>query len=146
MFEQIKIGFFRGIGFSLALLIAWGIAYAVIIFTVEGMMSDFDEGDYIEHSDDIELFAKVQSYEVNENKVTLLGSIDNQTDDSWERTSVEVEFYLGDEFVRECQEEVEASIKPNSKENFELTCKSCGEEFPKFDRVEIKINDSWIEY
>ncbi len=146
MLSQIKIGFLRGIGFSIAFMLAWAVAYMILFGVIESWTSDFDDGDYIEFEDDTKLTPTVLSYEVHESKATLLGVIKNETDYSWERTSVEIEFYLGDTFVRECVEEIQTTIRANDKEHFELTCKSCGDTFPEFDRIEIKINDSWIEY
>ncbi len=143
MFSQIKIGFLRGVGFSIAFLLAWAIIYGIVFSAFEGWTSDFEDGDYIEFSGETKLTPEVLSFEVNENRATLLGVIENETDYSWERTSVEVEFYLGEKFVRECSEEIQTTIKPKDKEHFELSCKSCGDKFPEFDRVEIKINDSW---
>ena len=146
MLSQIKIGFLRGIGFSIAFMLAWAVAYMILFGVIESWTSDFDDGDYIEFEDDTKLTPTVLSYEVHESKATLLGVIKNETDYSWERTSVEIEFYLGDTFVRECVEEIQTTIRANDKEHFELTCKSCGDTFPEFNRIEIKINDSWIEY
>ena len=146
MFAQVKIGFFRGLGFCIALLIAFGIAYAVMMASFNNMMTDLEEGDYTVYSEDEKPSVKLQSYDVSGNKVTVLGVIDNQAEKHWEQTSVEVEFYLGEQFVRECTHLVETAIKPNSTEHFQMNCKSCGDGFPEFDRVEMKIYDSWIKY
>lgn len=146
MFSQIKIGFLRGVGFSIACILAWAIIWIILFGAIESWTSDFEDGDYAEFSEETKLVPSVLSYEVHEDKATFLGVIENDTDFSWERTSVEIEFYLGDTFVRECVEEIQSTIRPNDKEHFELSCKSCGDTFPEFDRAEIKINDAWIEY
>ena len=143
MVSQIKIGFLRGIGFSIAFILAWAIFYAVMFSVFEGWISNSEEEGYVEFGGETELIPKVLSYEVNEDRATLLGVIENESDYSWERTSVEVEFYQDDIFVRECSEEIQATIKSGNQENFELSCKSCGDKFPEFDRIEIKIIDSW---
>lgn len=143
MFSQIKIGFLRGVGFSIAFIIAWAIFYGIIFAVFEGWFSDVESGEHVEFSSDIDLKPKILSYNVNENRATVLGVIENNTDYSWKGTSVEVEFYLGEKFVKECTEEIATKIQANGKENFEFSCKSCEDEFPSFDNVEIKINDSW---
>ena len=146
MFSQIKIGFLRGVGFSIAFFLGWAIIYVILFGVIDSWTSDFEEGDYVEFSEETKLVPSILSYEVYEDKTTLLGVIKNETDYSWERTSLEIEFYLGDTFVRECVEEIQSKIESNTKEHFELSCKSCGDTFPEFERAEIKINDSWIQY
>lgn len=146
MFSEIKIGFLRGVGFAVAMLIAWGIVYLMIMSTFDDWDSDYDEADYVEFSDETKLVPNVLSYEVHQNRATVLGVIENQTDHSWDSTLVEVEFYQGETFVRECNQEIPSTIKSRTKENFELSCKSCGDTFPKFDRIELKINGSQKQY
>jgi len=143
LFSQIKIGFLRGVGFSIALSISLAIIFTIISSMFDDIYSDIESGDYVEFDNTIELDAKLLSYEVSENSATILGVIENNTDYIWKETSVEAEFYLGEKFVKECTAEITTKIEPNGKEHFEFSCKSCESEFPKFDRVEIKINDSW---
>jgi len=141
--SQIKIGFLRGIGFSIAMLLAWALIYVIVISIFDGWGSSYEEGDYVTFDTETKLTPKVLSYDLHDNQAQILGVINNDTDHTWERASVEIEFYAGETFVKECNEEVQARLTPQSTEHFELGCKSCDDEFPMFDRVEIKINNAW---
>lgn len=128
LFSQIKVGFFHGIGFSIALCLGLFIISSVISNMFDEMYSDFEDGDYIEFDSAIELKAKYLSYSVKENNATILGVIENNTDYQWKDTAVEVEFYLGEVFVKECSTQITTKIPSNTKENFEFSCESCEDE------------------
>ena len=145
MFSQIKIGFLRGVGFSVALSIVLIITFAVIFSMFDDMYSGIENGDYVEFDKTIELEAKFLSHQVKENRASILGVVENNTSHVWKDTSVEAEFYLAGEFVKECSTEINTKIESGGKEHFEFSCKSCEDQFPKFDTVEMKINDSWMD-
>ena len=143
MFAEIKKGFLVGVGFSIALFLAFMVMYMIAMSAFDDWEDEYDEGDYVEFDDKTKLSPSILSHEVNQDIATLLGMVVNDTQYAWEETSLEIEFYSGETFVRECSEVIGSIIKPGTKENFEIACKTCGDAFPEFDRIEVKINDSW---
>jgi len=150
MFSEIRIGFLRGIGFALSVLIIWG-AVAIIFFIVQypdqavdliNEITDYDE--YVRFTSETKLKAETDRYELDENKLVLLGRVFNETDHTWKNIKVEAELFDKDEFVKECTQTLGGFLKPGDTEVFELSCGCCKQKsFPSFDRIDLKVTNAW---
>ncbi len=81
----------------------------------------------------------------SENRIDVLGTLRNLGDESWDRVTVEAEFFGADgQFVDETSDYISVKLVPGSEENFRLTLSNpAGELGLQADpKVVLKVTDA----
>jgi len=135
--SKIGVGICYGIGICLAVIACF---YVFEIF-------DFDKEEYkyAEEIDKEQLVIQDHKLIINEeNRVEVIGSMQNNSDFEWSGVKLEVEFYDKNEnFVYECHDKIKGKILPFQNEYFKFECSSCGKSIPNFMEYKIKIIDAY---
>lgn len=110
--KKILHGFLIGLGFSVAL---GGTYYYVTQELTESAMSaySFEEGT-------IE-FTKHKKTE-RDGKVLILGEVTNNGSKQAKGVNVIVDLYMGEEFVKQCDESITGGVPAGESRNFEMSC------------------------
>jgi len=105
-------GFLTGLGFSVAL----GITYYYLTqkMTEDAMSMYSFEAETVEVS-------KSRKLE-RDGKLLILGEVKNIGEDRAKGVNVTVDLYLGEEFVKQCDESISGGIPAGEARNFEVSC------------------------
>jgi hypothetical protein len=110
--KKILHGFLIGFGFSVALGATY---YFVTQELTESAMSaySFEEGTI-----EITKHKKIE----RDGKLLILGEVTNTGSDQAKGVNVVVDLYLGDEFVKQCDESITGGVAAGETRNFEMSC------------------------
>lgn len=101
-----------------------------------------DEFDYLPTRADLAKDIVVESFHDvrNGKKVMILGVVANKGKDTVTSTTVEAEFFNDKgEFVYEKSTYIRKRLKPDDRENFQITCGCGDEDFPAYAKVTVRI-------
>lgn len=144
----IKTGFLLGIGFIVPLICVILAGTIVSVMAIPPVMEQaFDDesggmlSDLKSDEDDLKRI-KILNFreQPNGNRLLILGSIENISEDKASSIQLEAELTnLNGEFVYECSEYISKNLMPGEKENFQIRC-GCGDTpMPKYSDLSVRV-------
>lgn len=138
--KTIVNGFLLGIGISISFYIITH-AYQRFLFSHESSMERFGYEKYTAESG---LRVTKHSDRKTDNRVTILAEIENSGDSEWTSVTVEAELFdENDEFIAECSDYIEGTLRPGDKENISIECGGCeGSNVLTYARYTVSVKDA----
>lgn len=169
--QWLVMGLCLGVGFTVASFI---VSYYAVDFYAESMEERMNEEypsgveaaepmDPDEASSDINGWAEARSYRefdadsglaVVEHRGSrvgsdfrVIGTLENRGTGAWKMIGVEVELFDADgNFVEECSDYLNVTLRPEETENFVVSCGSCREgPLPEFEDYEIVVSSAMFQ-
>lgn len=166
MIENIKKGFFIGIGLLIPLLVLEvAVTYASFAFMANGFEdivedlegfedfeTDTDDDSSASYEDALadinrsfEQDVKITSFETLKQgtQVLVRGQIKNNADIALNSIKLEAELFdKDDKFVYECSEYINSKQEPKAELNFMIRCGCSSNGVPEFDTVKVSVTDA----
>ena len=146
IFKRISSGFLLGVGFTIAMILVGFIASQIYdTYTDktnnESTAASYKFKDFNENSGlDVTNYQDKSTPE----KLLFIGTLTNNSEQPWKNINIEVELFQNDEFVSECSDFINNTVKPNETENFQVSCGGCDNYIlPTYDKFTIKINNAY---
>ncbi len=112
IFEKVFHGFLYGLGFSVVLGVVY--YYLTLQMTSEAMSLYTFETEAIE----VTKHRKIE----RDGKLLVLGEVKNVSEFQAKGVTVNVDLYLNDEFVKQCDETINGGLPSGETRNFEVSC------------------------
>ncbi|HAD10075.1 MAG TPA: hypothetical protein DCF62_11380, partial [Porticoccaceae bacterium] len=102
---------------------------------------------YKDCPEEADLELNITSEKISETDFIVLGNIKNSGSMDWDNIMLKAELFNSrGEFIEECTEILDATLKPDTSQNFKLSCSSCAKvnlEDYASHKVEIISANNW---